>query len=208
MASLIFKFFLVPGPWFCPKSGPEIRGCFNLLENLVIIFFWIWSIAKVFINCSILAQMPYLRKIWYVGQNALGQSDFRIFKSTFSSEKIVEKAWFYACWYRFMEIKSWLKKILQSARPKMRVSTLVSRLWSHLAVSEEAIVGINWFLYDGTSSGKLKISLIIFGWRWSKMGEIDEINWFVACWCKFSKAKSCFNNCWMNMVKNGRGLKK
>ena len=77
-----------------------------------------------------------------------------------------------------------------------------------LAVSEEVIVGINWFLYDGTSSGKLKIYLIIFGWRWSKMGEIDEINWFVACWYKFSKAKSCFNNYWMNMVKNGRGLKK
>ena len=39
-----------------------------------------------------------------------------------------------------------------------------------LAVSEEAIFGINWFLYIDTRSGKLKVSLIIFGWKWSKTG--------------------------------------
>ena len=39
-----------------------------------------------------------------------------------------------------------------------------------LAVSQEAINGINWFWCVDTKSGKPKVSLIIFGWSWSKMG--------------------------------------
>ena len=46
-----------------------------------------------------------------MGQNALGQSDYRIFKSTISLEQNDEKAWFFAYWYRFMENRSWLKNI-------------------------------------------------------------------------------------------------
>ena len=38
----------------------------NLLENLVINFFWIWSIKKVYIKCCILAQIKYLGKIWFL----------------------------------------------------------------------------------------------------------------------------------------------
>ena len=44
-----------------------------------------------------------------MGQNALGESDCRIFKSAISHEQSDEKAWF--CWYRFMDIKSWLKNM-------------------------------------------------------------------------------------------------
>ena len=46
--------------------GKWARNSFfkNLLENLVIKFFWIWSITKVYIICDILAQIPYLGKIW------------------------------------------------------------------------------------------------------------------------------------------------
>ena len=36
---------------------------------------------------------------------------------------------------------------------------------------------------------------------------IDELGWFLACWYKFMKAKSYFNNYWVSVVKNGRGLK-
>ena len=46
-----------------------------------------------------------------MGQNGIGQSVYRIFKSTISLEQNDEKAWFFACWYRFMEITSWLKNI-------------------------------------------------------------------------------------------------
>ena len=32
------------------------------------------------------------------------------------------------------------------------------------------------------------------------------MSWFSACWYKFRKAKSYFNNYWVGMVKNGWGL--
>ena len=41
-----------------------------------------------------------------MGQNALGQSDYRIFKLTISPEHKDEKAWFFACWYKLMETKN------------------------------------------------------------------------------------------------------
>ena len=78
------------------------------------------------------------------------------------------------------------------------------------------------FLYVGTNLGKLKVSLTIFGWWWSKMvvglvvlvtlksavsqESVDEVSWFFVCWYKFRKAKSFFNNFWVVVVKNGCGL--
>ena len=78
-----------------------------------------------------------------MGQNALDQSDCSIFKLTISLEQNDEKAWFFACWYRFMEIKSWLKNI--------RVVMIKKwcghfGLWTKLAVSQEGVDRINWFL--------------------------------------------------------------
>ena len=35
---------------------------------------------------------------------------------------------------------------------------------------------------------------------------IDEMSWLFACWYKFRKAKSYFNNDWVGMVKNEWGL--
>ena len=35
---------------------------------------------------------------------------------------------------------------------------------------------------------------------------VDEVSWFFVCWYKFRKAKSYFNNYWVGMTKNGRGL--
>ena len=43
---------------------------------------------------------------WDMDQNALGQSDCKILKSNLSLEQKDEKAWFFACWYRFMEFES------------------------------------------------------------------------------------------------------
>ena len=43
-------------------------------------------------------------------QNVIGQSCM-IFKSTISLEQNYEKVWFFVCWYKFTEIKSWLKNI-------------------------------------------------------------------------------------------------
>ena len=44
-----------------------------------------------------------------MGQNALTQSECRIFKSTISPEQINEPVYFLACWYKFTKI-IWKKK--------------------------------------------------------------------------------------------------
>ena len=36
---------------------------------------------------------------------------------------------------------------------------------------------------------------------------VDELGRFFACWYKFMKAKSYFNNYWVGMIKHGQGLK-
>ena len=49
-----------------------------------------------------------------MGQNALDQSFCVIFSNNFpaiSLEQIDKMAWNFACWYKFMAIKSWLKNI-------------------------------------------------------------------------------------------------
>ena len=81
---------------------------------------------------------------WDMCQNGLGQSDCRIFKSTISLEQNDEKVWFFACWYRFMEIKSWLKNIRMSVVINGCVHSGYRNL--KLAVSHKEINGINWFL--------------------------------------------------------------
>ena len=77
-------------------------------------------------------------------QNAVGQSDCRIFKLTISAECTNEKAWFFACWYRLMEIKSWLKNIgvgrVNNGCGHSGLKTL------KLALSQKGICGKNWFL--------------------------------------------------------------
>ena len=112
------EFFLKKS--FCPQNGengPEMgqkQGFLNLFKNLVINFFWIWSVKKFYNICSI-AQIPCVGKIWFLnmGQNALNQSDWSIdyFKLTISLQQNDEKVWFFAYWCRFIEIKSWLKNI-------------------------------------------------------------------------------------------------
>ena len=42
------------------------RVILNLLESLIINFFWIWSIKKIYINCCILAKMLPLGNIWFL----------------------------------------------------------------------------------------------------------------------------------------------
>ena len=64
---------------------------------------------------------------WDLGQNSLGQSDCRIFKSTLSLEQNDEKAFFFAFWYRHMELKI-NQKILGGHRQKWEWS-----LWSQIS---------------------------------------------------------------------------
>ena len=99
--------------YFCPKNGEngwkvgQKWGFLIILENLVINFFWIWSIKKVYIICCIFAQIPYLRKMWFLRYGSkyswtIKLQDFL----TISLEETDEKARFFACWYLN---KTWLK---------------------------------------------------------------------------------------------------
>ena len=72
------------------------------------------------------------------------------------------------------------------------------------------------FLHIDANSHKLNVDQKPFGWAWSKIGVVSlleildskidcfsRINWCFACWCKFSKVKSYFNDLWVGIVKNG-----
>ena len=79
-----------------------------------------------------------------MGQNVLGQSNCCIFKLTTSPEQNDEKAWFFACWCRFIEIKSWLKNIgvgmVRNGCDHSGLKTL------KLAVSQEGVNWVTWSL--------------------------------------------------------------
>ena len=81
---------------------------------------------------------------WDIGQNALGRSDCRIFKLTVSVEENDEKAWFFACWYRFMEIKNWSKNIGVGIVKNGCGGHSVLRTLK-LALSQEGFNWIKWF---------------------------------------------------------------
>ena len=92
------KLFLLPK---MEKIGQSL-GSLNVYENLVIIFFSIYSIKKeVYINCCMLGKILGNLDSWYMYQNGLGQSDRRIFKSTMSLEQSDEKVkWVWPLWFQ------------------------------------------------------------------------------------------------------------
>ena len=59
------KFFLHQN-W---EKGPKMvqnQGFFNLLENLVINLYWIWSLMEMYIIGCVPTQIPYLGKILFL----------------------------------------------------------------------------------------------------------------------------------------------
>ena len=140
------------------------------MKSLVINVFWIWSIMKVYTICCGLAQIPFLRKSgsWDMGQTALSQSDYRIFKSTISLEQNDEKAWIFACWYIFMESRSWLKNIglgiFKNGYGHSALRTL------RLAVRQGKMNERNWILVCWYKFMKAKSYFNNFFLSWSKMG--------------------------------------
>ena len=131
----------------------------NLLENFVVIFFlnlvYSKSLCYLLYSCTI----PLFGKsMASIIPYTVVQSDLRIFKSTLSLEQNDEKAWIFACWYRFMEIKSWSKSIgvgmVKNGCDHSGIKTL------KLDASQKAINWTSWFLdcwFVATNSGKLKV---------------------------------------------------
>ena len=77
---------------------------------------------------------------WDMCQNVLGQSDCWIFKSTIFLEENYK--FFFACWYKFIKIKSWFKNIGMSLVVNGCPHSGCRNL--KLAVSHKDINGINW----------------------------------------------------------------
>ena len=94
------------------KKIGQTYGYLNVLENLVN-FFPIWPILKVYINFCMLGQISRLGKSWFLRYGPKCSCPIRLqnFKSTTSLEQNDEKAWSSAYWYKFIEIKKWLKNI-------------------------------------------------------------------------------------------------
>ena len=100
-----------------------------------------------------------------MGQNALGQSDYRIFKPAISLEQTDKKAWIFAWWYRVMESRSWLKNVGVSMVKNGYGHSILRTL--KLAVCQGKINEIIWnndFWHVDTNSWKLKVTLTIFWW--------------------------------------------
>ena len=116
---------------------------------------------------------------WDMGQNALVLANqFAGFlNQLYLQNKMMNK---------FMEIKSWLKKIgvgvVKNGSGHSGQRTL------KLAVSQEGNNGINWFLVCWYKNGR---GLLGHGTLKSAVSQewIDEISWFFASWYNFRKAK-------------------
>ena len=112
-----------------------------------------------FLLCVVFLHKFYIWKqfcCWDIGQNALRQSNCKIFKPTSSPEQIHEAASFSACWYNFTKLKRWSKLFLFGHGQK-------------LTVSQGLTDGNNCFFHAGTNSHKLKGDWNILGWAWSNM---------------------------------------
>ena len=79
--------------------------------SLVINFYWICSIMKIYIICCVPGQVSYLGKFLFLrygpkcSQPIAG--GFLIKKLTLSQEWIHGMNWFFACWFEFRKAKSY-----------------------------------------------------------------------------------------------------
>ena len=98
---------------------------------------------EVYINCCMLEKILENFHSRDIFRNVLDRSDCKISKSTISLEQIYENVWFFACWYKFIEIKSWL----QNNGMEMVINGCSLSGWRNLtlAMSHKEINGINWF---------------------------------------------------------------
>ena len=109
-------------------------------------------------------------------QNDLSQSDCRIFKSNRSLlNQIYEKAWFLACWYKFMETKSWLKIIeVVIVKNTPCLSTLV---------------GTAWLIRENVKFSEIFWNLVVVSQPWchqrnlfGMIWKFTEVNWEMPGW--------------------------
>ena len=142
--------------------------------------------------CSVPAQIPYLGKFWFLRYGPKCSQPIRL-QSTISLEQICEIAWFFACWYKFNQIKSWLQNfwmgVVKNGCSQSGHDTL------KLTVSQEWIDGMIWFFTCWYKFRKAKsyftdfsVSLVKNGhghllYETLKSAEwVYELNWIFVYW--------------------------
>ena len=99
---------------------------------------------EVYINCCMLGKILKKFGSCDMCQNVFGQSDCRIFKQIISLQRKDEKAWFFACWYKFIKTKNWSKNIGIDVVINVCAHSGCRNL--KLVVSHKEINRINWFV--------------------------------------------------------------
>ena len=126
------------------ESGSKIRV--KIYWKICVLIFTEFGLKRKFLLFAIFLHKSHICEkscSWDMAQNALGQLDFGIFKSSVSLEQNDEIAWFFACWYKFMEIKSWLNNIKIGFDEKWVWPLQPQDSQTKLAVSQEGISGMN-----------------------------------------------------------------
>ena len=149
------------------------KQCFlNLLKNLVINFYWVCPIIKICISWRVPAQISYLEKFWFLRCGPKCSQPIRL--QDFLIDHISRRHnWIFLPDYLLFDTSS-LKlkadqKLFGLAWPEMGVA---SHATLTLTVSQEWIVGMNWFFACWCKFKKaIKVILMIFGWAWLKIGE-------------------------------------
>ena len=210
--------------FFAPKIGEmgQKYDFLNLNKNLAINFHWIFSIMKTYTIYCVPAPIAYFGKILFLRYGPKCSKPIRLqdiyinyfFRTNWWNSLI------FACWYKFIKIKSWLKFFWLGM---VKNGCDQPGLWTlKLTVSEEWIDVINWFFACWYKFFQIKRWLSILGggncqkWVlpvWSRDSKIDCISkmnrWnklIFACWYKFRKFKRWFNDFWVGVVKNDHGL--
>ena len=131
------------------------------MKNLAIYFFWVCSIKKLQSISGFLHKFYILKQSsesspWDMYRNALS---LPIFKSIIFPKQGDKMVSFFACWYKFMKIKSWLGNF-SWAWSKIGFATLVTKL----IVSQKWMHGINSFFAGSYKFRKVKSYISDFGW--------------------------------------------
>ena len=135
---------------FCHQNGENRPSLafFKCIERFSCFFFSIWSIIKVYINCCMPEQISYLVKLWFLRYEPKCSWPIRLqdFYIKYISRTKWWQAWIFACWYKFFEIKSWMKilRVCVVINGCAHSGCRTRKLWR--AESREETNGANWFL--------------------------------------------------------------
>ena len=143
-----------------------VSKIFNLAPccNLTMMMESVFSFLPSYFSIIFLAKGKISKSasllLWQIGPKQFWPINLQDFKSNKSLEQTNEIAYFLKCWYQKFKVDKnyWVGVVRNDCgRPDYKVDGWMNE-WTELIVHADI------------NSGKLKISLINFGWLWSKMG--------------------------------------